>query len=79
MAFARPLLALLCFSFATAQLSAQLHFSPSAPPLNRVSPTYVSVNIDTGSLYNDFDFTSSPLRALTAHLASAAPTQLRAA
>ena len=58
-------------------LTAQLAFSPSAPALHRVLPTYVSVNIDTGSLYNNFDFTSRPLRALTAHLAAAAPTELR--
>ena len=58
-------------------LAARLAFSPAAPALHRVLPTYVSVNIDKGSLYNNIDFTSRPLRALTAHLAAAAPTELR--
>ena len=58
-------------------LTAHLQFSPAAPPLHRVAPSYASFNIDTGSLYNSFDFTSPPLRALAAHLAAAAPTQLR--
>lgn len=60
-----------------AALVAQLTFSPTLPPLHRVFSTYVSVNVDAGSIYNNFDFASPPLRALTAHLVSAAPTQLR--
>jgi hypothetical protein len=48
-----------------------------AAPLTDVKDTYVSFNIDTGSLFNDFDFTDATLSQLVKNLASAAPTQLR--
>ena len=62
--------------------------SPVAPPSVSLSinfsapqfapfPTYLSVNIDTGSLANDLDLRSPPLRALLRSLVRGAPTQLR--
>ena len=61
---------------ATAQ-SASLTFDGSAPPLHDVRPSYLSVNVDSGSLFQAFDFSDGPLTALVAHLALAAPMQLR--
>lgn len=60
-----------------AQSSATLSFSSTAPPLNVAWASYLSFNLDTGSLYNAFDFSDPLLVALTRTLASAAPTQLR--
>ena len=42
-----------------------------------VSSTYLSFNIDTGSLYNNLDFSDKVLTQLFANLVNAAPTQLR--
>ena len=41
------------------------------------SESYLSVNVDTGSLYNSLDFTSVTLRNLTRALVRGAPLQLR--
>ena len=60
-----------------AAASASLTVDLSAPALRTVFDTYLSVNIDTGSLYNNLDFTSPPLRELTRALARGAPLQLR--
>ena len=46
-----------CISSSKAALIARLDFNLSTQ-LFRVLPSYVSVNIDSGSLFNDFDFTS---------------------
>lgn len=46
-------------------------------PLFTVWESYVSVNLDTGSLANGLDLTSPVLRALLRNLVRAAPTQLR--
>ena len=42
-----------------------------------VSPTYLSLNIDTGSLYQNIDLTDRRLSRLLGNLASYAPLQLR--
>ena len=46
-------------------------------PLFVTADSYLSVNIDTGSLFNALDLTSPPLRTLTRALARGAPLQLR--
>ena len=46
-------------------------------PLQTVVPTYLSVNIDSGSLNQLFDFDDNVLQTLTSNLVRAAPTQLR--
>jgi hypothetical protein len=46
-------------------------------PLQTVLPTYLSVNIDSGSLNQLFDFNDPILQTLTTNLVHAAPTQLR--
>jgi hypothetical protein len=69
-------LGLLCLPGASSQY-ATLSFDPGAPPLATVRPSYLSVNLDTGSLYNSFPFNHSAFNALVAHLARAAPTQFR--
>lgn len=46
-------------------------------PLTAVAETYLSLNIDSGSLYNDFDLTDPILNQLVANLARAAPVQVR--
>jgi hypothetical protein len=46
-------------------------------PLQTVVPTYLSVNIDSGSLNQLFNFDDPVLQTLTANLVRAAPTQLR--
>ena len=56
---------------------AALSFDPAAPPLAYVRPTYLSINLDSGSLYENFDFDDAPLTALVSHLAAAAPTEFR--
>ena len=61
---------------ARAQPTAALTFDPDTP-LNTVLPTYLSTNIDSGSLAQLFDFTDPVLATLTANLVRAAPTQLR--
>ena len=63
-------------SSATTPLVASLDIDLDAP-LFRTLPTYLSVNVDTGSLFNELDFSSPMLRALTRNLVRAAPTQLR--
>jgi hypothetical protein len=46
-------------------------------PLTSVLDSYVSFNLDMGSLYNDFDFEDAMLTQLVRNLAVASPTQLR--
>jgi hypothetical protein len=45
--------------------------------LATVASTYLSINIDSGSLFNLLDFTDPVLIALTTNIARASPTQLR--
>ena len=59
-------------------VAVSLSFDNTAPPLRQVSPSYLSVNVDTGSLFHpSFDWTSPALIAHTARLVRAAPMQLR--
>lgn len=46
-------------------------------PLTTVADTYLSINIDSGSLYNGFDLGDPVLLQLVANLARAAPLQVR--
>lgn len=69
-------LALAAAAQATAQ-SASLTFDGSAPPLHVVRPSYLSLNVDSGSLFQAFDFDDGPLTTLVSHLALAAPMELR--
>ena len=49
----------------------------AAAALFALRDSYASVNVDSGSLHENFDFADPVLTALTANLARAAPTQLR--
>jgi len=49
----------------------------TAAPLFVTWDSYLSLNIDTGSLANALDLSSAPLRALLGALTAAAPTELR--
>ena len=64
-------------TLAVAQPQYTLSFDPSAPPLATTLPTYLSVNLDTGSLFNNFPFTHAPFNALVRALSAAAPMQFR--
>lgn len=57
--------------------SISLTFDPSTPPLFRTLPTYLSVNLDTGSLYNNFSFSNPTFQQLVRNLALLSPTQFR--
>ena len=48
-----------------------------AAPLASVRPTYLSVNVDSGSLFQLFDFSDAVLQQLVRNLVQAAPMQLR--
>ena len=61
--------------YATAA-TASFSFDAKAP-LFTVKDTYLSFNIDAGSLFNEFDFTDTAFRNLVKTLAKAAPTQIR--
>ena len=70
-------LALLLSCHPASSQYATLSFDPSAPPLAIVRPSYLSVNLDSGSLFNSFPFNHTPFNTLVSHLARAAPTQFR--
>ena len=61
-----------CSAQATAILTVDFTF-----PRTAVVDTYLSFNIDTGSLYNAFDFSDPMLSQLVANLVRAAPSQIR--
>ena len=64
-------------SSAAGAQQASLDFNASAPPLGYVLPSYLSINLDSGSLYQNFDFDDGPFTALVSHLVAAAPTEFR--
>ena len=49
----------------------------AAQPLFSLRASYASLNVDSGSLHEGFDFGDAALTQLTRNLARAAPTQLR--
>ena len=59
--------AALAVASASAQSSLTLDFDGSRP-LHTVSSRYVAFNIDTGSLYNGFNFSDTVLRTLVKQL-----------
>eukprot|EP00759_Apiculatamorpha_spiralis_P051567 PhF_6_TR5269/c0_g1_i2/m.7670/K07964/HPSE; heparanase len=62
--------------FLTALLIANITFQ-HLQPQHTTGPTYLSFNIDTGSLYNNFDFSDPIFTQLVKNLASASPMQIR--
>jgi hypothetical protein len=73
----RTLLPILAFSLlASTHANLEIEFDTLLPQ-NFVKPTYLSFNIDTGSLYNKMDLNDPVLTNLVKSLAAAAPTELR--
>lgn len=71
-------LAIVTFATAVASASAQALITVDFTyALTSVAETYLSLNIDSGSLYNDFDLTDPMLNQLVANLVRAAPLQVR--
>ena len=68
-------LATFCVVLATST-TVELFYDPDKALFTAAS-TYVSINVDSGSLYNNFNFSDVVLTQLSRNLAEAAPTQLR--
>ena len=71
---------LLCAALAFAGIAhgaLQLAFDATLPPLFTVRPSYLSVNLDTGSLFNAFPFDHAPFNTLVRNLVRAAPMNFR--
>ncbi len=78
----RPPLTLAALALAAWRAPAQplqlsLAFDPALPALFETRPSYLSINLDSGSLFHDFPFSHAPLTALVRNLVRAAPTQFR--
>jgi len=57
--------------------SIAVSFDPTLAPVFFTRPSYLSVNLDTGSIYNDFPFSDSVFTSLVSNLVRAAPLEFR--